>query len=92
MPRSPIHRVRTPRNQRELTWYSTADLQRMLTYLDVLGADPPSGSPPPTPRWIQRPPVLSRRFGVPLTALPATTPGVACATIQRSSTSLGVSP
>ncbi len=37
---SPIHRVRTPRNQRELTWHSTVDLQRMLAYLDVLGADP----------------------------------------------------
>jgi hypothetical protein len=37
---SPIHPVRTPRNQRELTWHSTADLQRMLAYLDVLGADP----------------------------------------------------
>jgi hypothetical protein len=37
---SPIHRVRIPRNQRELTWHSTADLQRMLAYLDVLGADP----------------------------------------------------
>jgi hypothetical protein len=36
---SPIHRVRTPRNQRELTWHSTADLQRMLAYLDVLAAE-----------------------------------------------------
>ena len=37
---SPIHRVRTPRHERELSWHSTADLQRMLAYLDVLGANP----------------------------------------------------
>lgn len=37
---SPTYRPRRARRTRELTWYSTADLQRMLTYLDVLAADP----------------------------------------------------
>lgn len=37
---SPINKIRTRRNQRELTWHSTADLQRMLAYLDVLAAAP----------------------------------------------------
>lgn len=36
---SPIHAPRRQRRERDLTWYSTADLQRMLTYLDVLAAD-----------------------------------------------------
>jgi len=37
---APIHAPRHRRRERDLTWYSTADLQRMLTYLDVLAADP----------------------------------------------------
>jgi hypothetical protein len=37
---SPINAPKHRRRERELTWYSTADLQRMLTYLDVLAADP----------------------------------------------------
>jgi hypothetical protein len=36
---APAHRGRTGRgNQRELSWIAAADLQRMLAYLDVLGA------------------------------------------------------
>ncbi len=37
---SPINAPRRRRGERDLTWYSTGDLQRMLTYLDVLAADP----------------------------------------------------
>jgi integrase len=37
---SPINAPKHRRRERELTWHSTADLQRMLTYLDVLAADP----------------------------------------------------
>lgn len=37
---SPIRAPRHRRRERDLTWYSTADLQRMLAYLDVLAADP----------------------------------------------------
>lgn len=37
---SPINAPKHRRRERELTWYSTADLQRMLAYLDVLAADP----------------------------------------------------
>ncbi|MBE5447531.1 hypothetical protein E3G53_004712 [Mycobacteroides abscessus] len=36
---SPTYAPRKTKRHRELTWYSTADLQRMLAYLDVLGAD-----------------------------------------------------
>lgn len=36
---APIHAPRHRRRERDLTWYATADLQRMLTYLDVLAAD-----------------------------------------------------
>jgi integrase len=35
---SPLHAPKQRRRERELTWYATADLQRMLTYLDVLAA------------------------------------------------------
>lgn len=35
----PAFRSRRAHRRRELTWYSTAELQRMLAYLDVLGAD-----------------------------------------------------
>ncbi|SIL38738.1 transposase [Mycobacteroides abscessus subsp. abscessus] len=34
----PKFHARRTRNARELTWYSTADLQQMLSYLDVLAA------------------------------------------------------
>lgn len=37
---APIHAPRHRRHERDLTWYATADLQRMLNYLDVLAADP----------------------------------------------------
>ncbi|MBV8346100.1 MAG: transposase, partial [Mycolicibacterium sp.] len=37
---SPINAPKHRRGERDLTWYSTADLQRMLAYLDVLAADP----------------------------------------------------
>lgn len=37
---SPLHAPKQRRRERELTWYATADLQRMLTYLDVLAAPP----------------------------------------------------
>ncbi|ORW08175.1 tyrosine-type recombinase/integrase [Mycobacterium kyorinense] len=37
---SPIHAPRHQRRERDLTWYATADLQRMLAYLDVLAAEP----------------------------------------------------
>lgn len=36
---APTYRPRKAKRHRELTWYSTSDLQRMLTYLDVLAAD-----------------------------------------------------
>lgn len=36
---SPLNAPRRRRGERDLTWYSTGDLQRMLTYLDVLAAD-----------------------------------------------------
>lgn len=36
---SPINAPRHRRRERDLTWHSTADLQRMLTYLDVLAAE-----------------------------------------------------
>lgn len=36
---APAYQPRKTRRSRELTWYSTADLQRMLAYLQVLGAD-----------------------------------------------------
>lgn len=36
---APAYLPRKTRRPRELTWYSTADLQRMLAYLAVLGAD-----------------------------------------------------
>ncbi|PVB10799.1 tyrosine-type recombinase/integrase [Mycobacteroides abscessus] len=36
---APAYLPRKTRRSRELTWYSTADLQRMLSYLDVLAAD-----------------------------------------------------
>lgn len=36
---APAYRPRGRREERELTWYATADLQRMLAYLDVLAAD-----------------------------------------------------
>ena len=35
----PAFRSRRANRVRELSWYGTADLQRMLAYLDVLGAD-----------------------------------------------------
>jgi integrase len=35
---SPLHAPKHRRRERELTWYATADLQRMLAYLDVLAA------------------------------------------------------
>lgn len=35
---SPLHAPKRRRTERELTWYCTADLQRMLAYLDVLAA------------------------------------------------------
>ncbi|MGW0454528.1 tyrosine-type recombinase/integrase [Gordonia otitidis] len=35
----PAFRPGRRKNTRELTWYSTADLQQMLNYLDVLAAD-----------------------------------------------------
>ena len=35
----PAFRTRRANRHRELTWHSTADLQRMLAYLDVLAAD-----------------------------------------------------
>ncbi|RFZ63189.1 Tyrosine recombinase XerC [Mycobacterium marinum] len=35
----PAFRARRASRPRELTWYSTAELQRMLAYLDVLAAD-----------------------------------------------------
>ncbi|SPX80688.1 tyrosine-type recombinase/integrase [Mycobacteroides abscessus] len=35
---APAYQPRKAKKHRELTWYSTADLQRMLTYLDVLAA------------------------------------------------------
>jgi integrase len=35
---SPLHAPKHRRRERELTWYATADLQRMLNYLDVLAA------------------------------------------------------
>ncbi|AYE98115.1 tyrosine-type recombinase/integrase [Mycobacterium kansasii] len=35
----PAFRTRRAHRPRELTWYSTAELQRMLAYLDVLAAD-----------------------------------------------------
>ncbi|MBN7300817.1 tyrosine-type recombinase/integrase [Mycobacteroides abscessus subsp. bolletii] len=35
---TPTYQPRKTKKSRELTWYSTADLQRMLTYLDVLAA------------------------------------------------------
>lgn len=35
-----MHAPRHRRRERELTWYSTADLQRMLAYLDVLATGP----------------------------------------------------
>jgi|KBSSwiStaDraftv2_1062776.scaffolds.fasta_scaffold568465_2 hypothetical protein len=41
----PAFRSRRANRARELTWYSTADLQQMLAYLDVLGA--PRGTPVP---------------------------------------------
>jgi integrase len=34
----PAFKARRARNTRELTWYSTGDLQQMLSYLDVLAA------------------------------------------------------
>ena len=34
----PAFKARRARNTRELTWYSTGDLQQMLAYLDVLAA------------------------------------------------------
>lgn len=37
---SPINAPKHRRRERDLTWHSTADLQRMLAYLDVLAADP----------------------------------------------------
>lgn len=37
---APINAPKHRRRTRELTWHSTADLQRMLAYLDVLAADP----------------------------------------------------
>lgn len=37
---SPINAPKHRRRARELTWHSTADLQRMLAYLDVLAAEP----------------------------------------------------
>lgn len=37
---APIHAPKHRRRTRDLTWHSTADLQRMLAYLDVLAADP----------------------------------------------------
>ena len=37
---SPINAPKHRRRERDLTWYATADLQRMLAYLDVLAADP----------------------------------------------------
>lgn len=37
---SPINAPRHRRRERDLTWYSTGDLQRMLAYLDVLAAHP----------------------------------------------------
>ncbi|MGX9216722.1 tyrosine-type recombinase/integrase [Mycobacteroides abscessus subsp. abscessus] len=36
---APAYLPRKTHRSRELTWYSTADLQRMLAYLEVLGAD-----------------------------------------------------
>ncbi|TDZ98554.1 tyrosine-type recombinase/integrase [Mycobacteroides salmoniphilum] len=36
---APAYQPRKAKRHRELTWYSTADLQRMLAYLDVLSAD-----------------------------------------------------
>lgn len=36
---APAHLPRNTKRTRELTWYSTTDLQRMLAYLDVLAAD-----------------------------------------------------
>lgn len=36
---APAYAPRKTKRRRELSWYSTADLQCMLTYLDVLGAD-----------------------------------------------------
>ncbi len=36
---APAYLPRKTRRPRELTWYSTADLQRMLAYLQVLSAD-----------------------------------------------------
>lgn len=41
----PAFRARRANRLRELTWYSTGELQQMLTYLDVLAADP--GMPVP---------------------------------------------
>lgn len=35
----PAFRTRQANRRRELTWYSTGDLQQMLAYLDVLAAD-----------------------------------------------------
>ncbi|WP_288338293.1 site-specific integrase [uncultured Gordonia sp.] len=37
---SPINIARTRRRDRDLTWHATTDIERMLSYLDVLAADP----------------------------------------------------